>query len=113
MAAIDDILGGGYSQPTATKPPEHLQVSTPEQGKSAGTPQVQTQGTTAAGTPETPSQSAEQPQMNVTPYTMRGVSGAPVVIGRMPSRDMSYVELYEMMNPDKPETDEDKAKREQ
>ena len=86
MAAIDDILGG-YSQPTATKPPEHLQVSTPGQGKSAGTPEVQTQGTTAAGTSETPSQPAEQSQM-------------------------SYVEMFKMLNPERPETAEEKAKRE-
>lgn len=90
MAAIDEILGGGYSQPTATKPPEHLRVSVPQQQTSA----------------------TDNDWANGTPYIVHGVSGKPVVIGGTPSRDMSYVEMFQMLNPERPETAEEKAKRE-
>lgn len=61
----------------------------PRQQKPATTPQAQSSGAndaTVVSNPETPSQGAEQPQM-------------------------SYVEMFKMLNPERPETAEEKAKR--
>lgn len=46
-------------------------------------------------------------------YTVTGINGKPVdiTVGDTPRR-MSYVELYEAMNRDKPETAEERARRE-
>ncbi|MCM1077760.1 MAG: hypothetical protein NC411_10420 [Bacteroides sp.] len=84
MAALDDILGGTAAQPRQQKP--STQTSTPQQPTSTHQqPQAQAPGTEAvavAGDPGT-----EKPHL-------------------------SYVEMYQMLNPDKPETPEERAKRE-
>ncbi len=94
MAALDDILGGGSGYSGLRKP---LQVAPPPidpslQGapSSVGSKPVapNTDATKVVGKPGVAPQPTEQPQQ------------------------MSYVEMFKMLNPERPETAEEKAKRE-
>lgn len=85
MAAIDDILGGPAAQPR--QPKTTTQTSTPQQPTS--TPQQQ-------------------------PQAQAPVTDAAAVVGD-PGTDkprLSYAEMYQLLNPNKPETAEERAKRE-
>lgn len=106
MAALDDILGGsGYSG--ARKP---IQVSPPPIDS------------TLQGAPNTVgSQHVAKPSQKPTTSSQAQAQGtdATKVVGKpgeapQPTEkpQMSYVEMFKMLNPERPETAEEKAKRE-
>lgn len=106
MAALDDILGGGSGYVGIRKP---LQVSPP-----AIDPSMPGAPNTVGSQPVTQPQKAPttlQPQAPGTDATK--VVGKP---GEAPQPaeqpQMSYVEMFKMLNPERPETAEEKAKRE-
>lgn len=109
MAAIDDILGGSGS-PMPRKP---LQVAPPPID-----PSLQGAPNTVGSKPVPPS-SQPAPKTSTPPQSKAPGVDATKVVGNpgeapQPSEkpQMSYVEMYEMMNPNKPETAEERAKRE-
>ena len=104
MAAIDDILGGGPGSPMSRKP---LQVAPPPIDPSLqGAPNT-------VGSATMPTQSQSAPKTSTPPQSEApGVDATKLVGNPRESPQLSYVEMYEMMNPDKPETAEEKAKRE-
>lgn len=93
MAALDDILTSSGSQSTKYKP---LQVAPPPVDVS-----IQGSANTVGSKPVT---------------VTKPKSPAPSPVSSMVSTDvkprLSYVQMYEAFNPNKPETDEERAKRE-
>lgn len=107
MAAIDDILGGG-GYATMRKPP--IQVSPPPIDASMqGAPNsVSSQSTSQPQVKKQPTSAPQQPQAQAPGTDAAAVVGDP---GTDKSH-LSYAEMYQLLNPDKPETAEERAKRE-
>lgn len=84
MAALDDILGGPAAQPRQPKT------------------------TTQTSTPQQPTSTPQQPQAQAPGTDAAAVVGDP---GTDKPR-LSYAEMYQLLNPNKPETAEERAKRE-
>lgn len=97
MAALDDILTTSSPQGMKPKP---IQVAPPPVD-----PSMQGAGSTVGSKPVEPRVTVTKPQ-----------SPAPSSASSMVSTDvkprLSYVQMYEAFNPNKPETDEERAKRE-
>lgn len=105
MAAIDDILGKGGDSSTR----KLLQVAPPPTGASLqGAPNsVSSRPTSQTSTPQQPT--SAQPQAQQVP----GTDAAAVAGSSGTERPhLSYAQMYEMLNPNKPETAEERAKRE-
>lgn len=109
MAAIDDILGKGGDSSTR----KLLQVAPPPTGASLqGAPNSvssQPSSQTSASQQPTSASPSTQPQAQQDPGT-----DATAVAGRSGTEQphLSYAQMYEMLNPNKPETAEERAKRE-
>ncbi len=104
MAALDDILNNG-GMPTTARPKPVRVSPPPVDGQLAGA------NNTVGSQPATP-----------PPSTQRKVEQAPGTDGEKPQEQrqgqtgekkrLSYVEMFEALNPNKPETAEERAKRE-
>ena len=113
MAALDDIIGGGYD---AIRKP--LQVSPPAIDPSmAGAPN--TVGTQAVEQPQKPATASQAQAPAATQLMQVPGADATKIVGKpgetrqfVAKQPMSYVEMFHMFNPDRPETAEEKAKRE-
>lgn len=109
MAALDDILSTGAGPAARRKP---VQVSPVAVDSSLGGT-GNTVGSEPAAQPTAIRQEQVVEQADVTD-SRQPVKSSQGLVGNVSGMrpDMSYVEMYEAMNPDKPETAEERARRE-